>query len=210
MSGLLWYKLFSGTLEKRGFVINPYDFCVANAMIKGSQCTVRWFVDDTKISHVEAEVVTEIITTLESNFGKMTVTRGPRHAFLGMQIEYHGDGTASIHMPLYIQEAIDESGLQVSTSSPSPCSGTLLKIDPDSPALGRKRAQTFHSVVAKLIYVGTRARTDILLALAFLWSRVSALTKQDEKKLKRLLEYLRGTKEMPLRLGADSLNHFMM
>ena len=209
MSGLLWYELFSGTLEKRGFVINPYDFCVANALIEGSQCTVGWFVDDTKISHAKAGVVTEIIAALESNFGKMTVTRGPRHDFLGMQIEYHGDGTASIHMPAYIQEAIDESGLQIHTNSPSPCSGTLLKIDPDSPALGRKRAQTFHSVVAKLIYVGTRTRTDILLALGFLCGRVSTPTEQDEKKLKRLLEYLRGTKEMPLRLGADSLNHFM-
>ena len=58
--------------------------------------------------------------------------------------------------------------------------------------------------------MGTRARTDILLALGFLCSRVSAPTEQDEKKLKRLLEYLRGTKEMPLRLGADSLNQSMM
>ena len=209
MSGLLWYELFSSTLQEKGFAINPYDFCVANATIEGSQCTIGWFVDDTKISHVKTEVVSEIIGLLESRFGKMTVTRGTHHAFLGMQIEYHGDGTASIHMPSYIQEAIDESGLQVNTDSPSPCSGTLFKIDPDSPPLGRKRAQTFHSVVAKLIYVGTRTRTDILLALGFLCSRVSSPTEQDEKKLKRLLEYLRGTKEMPLRLGADSLDRFM-
>ena len=98
--------------------------------------------------------MSEIIALLESNFGKMTVTRGAKHAFLGMQIEYHGDGTASIHMPSYIQEAIDESGLKINTNSPSPCSGTLLKIDPDSPVLERKRAQTFHSVVAK--DMGTR------------------------------------------------------
>ena len=75
--------------------------------------------------------------------------------------------------------------------------------------MGRKRAQTFHSVVAKLLYVGTRARMDILLALGFLCSRVITLTEQDEKKLKRLLEYLWGTKEMPLRLGADLLDRFM-
>jgi hypothetical protein len=62
--------------------------------------------------------------------------------------------------------------------------------------------------VAKLIYVGTRARTDILLALSFLCGRVSFPTEQDERKLKRLLSYLNGTINLPLRIGADSLNQF--
>jgi hypothetical protein len=112
-------------------------------------------------------------------------------------------------MPTYIQEAIDDSGLIISKDAPSPCASSLLTVDPDSPLLGRKRADSFHSIVAKLIYVGTRARTDILLALAFLCGRVRQPTEQDEKKLRRLLEYLRGTKDLALRLGADSLTKFM-
>jgi hypothetical protein len=36
-SALLWYKLFSNTLKEMGFVINPYDPCIAN-------CTIQmWF-----------------------------------------------------------------------------------------------------------------------------------------------------------------------
>ena len=31
-----------------GFVINPYDICVANEVIAGSQCTIEWQVDDNK------------------------------------------------------------------------------------------------------------------------------------------------------------------
>jgi hypothetical protein len=34
-SALLWYKLFSSTLEGLGFELNPYDLCVANAIIDG-------------------------------------------------------------------------------------------------------------------------------------------------------------------------------
>ena len=34
-SALLWYELYSETLESMGFVLNPYDFCVANATING-------------------------------------------------------------------------------------------------------------------------------------------------------------------------------
>jgi hypothetical protein len=70
VSGMLWYELFSQTLEQHGFIINPYDFCVANANIDGSQCTIVWYVDDTKISHVKSSVVTIIIAILESHFRK--------------------------------------------------------------------------------------------------------------------------------------------
>ena len=34
-SALRWYELYSETLQKEGFVINPYDRCVANEMIDG-------------------------------------------------------------------------------------------------------------------------------------------------------------------------------
>jgi hypothetical protein len=208
VSGVLWYELFSTTLEQHGFVTNPYDFCVANATIEGSQCTIGWFVDDTKISHVNPNVVTSIIALLEERFGKMSVTRGVSHKFLGMNITYLSDGTATVHMPSYINEAIIESNLHLGSSAATPCCSNLHILDPDSPLLSISKARTFHSVVAKLIYVGTRARTDILLALSFLCSRVSAPTEQDEHKLRRLLSYLQGTIDLTLRIGADSLSQF--
>lgn len=208
VSGVLWYELFTDTLEKLGFVTNPYDFCIANATIEGSQCTIGWFVDDTKISHINPNVVTNIVDTLEKRFGKMTVTRGKEHKFLGMNIKYLNDGTATIHMPSYIQEAVVDSGLEISGSPPSPCANSLFSLDRAAPPLSEARAKTFHSIVAKLIYVGTRARTDILLALSFLCGRVTAPTTQDEKKLQRLLSYLNSTIDLPLRIGADSLSQF--
>jgi hypothetical protein len=60
-SALLWYNLFTNTLVRMGFKLNPYDLCVANSQIKGKQCTVAWYVDDNKISHVDGTVVTDII-----------------------------------------------------------------------------------------------------------------------------------------------------
>jgi hypothetical protein len=53
--------------------------------------------------------------------------------------------------------------------------------------------------------VTKRARVDILLAIAFLCTRVANPDIQDWKKLKRVLQYLRGTLDMVMRLGADSL-----
>jgi uncharacterized membrane-anchored protein len=57
-SALLWNKLFSTTLKDLGFELNPYDTCVANKIINGSQCTIVWYVDkNTKISHQDGKVV---------------------------------------------------------------------------------------------------------------------------------------------------------
>jgi hypothetical protein len=209
MSGRLWYELFTSVLSAKGFILNPYDLCVANATINGKQCTVMWYVNNMKVSHIDPSVVTSILNLMESRFGKMAITRRRVHHFLGMDITYQNDGTASIHMPTYIQDPIDASGLMINTNVPTPCASTLLLIDPLSPALSAKHSDLFHRTVAKLIYVGTCTRTNILLALAFLCSCVSHPTEQDEHKLSHLLQYLRATKAMALTLGANSLTSFM-
>ena len=41
-SALLWYNLFTSKLKKMCFVLNPYDPCIANSVIDGSQCTIAW------------------------------------------------------------------------------------------------------------------------------------------------------------------------
>ena len=124
-SALLWYKVFYSSLQAMGFVLNPYDSCVANCMIKGKQCMVAWYVDDAKISHEDPEVVTMIINKLEEQFGKMMVTWGSEHVFLGMNIRYTDEGTAVIGMKRYLQEAIDECGLDLRRAASSLGPGDL-------------------------------------------------------------------------------------
>ena len=97
-SAILWYDTFKGCLEDLGFKINKYDPCVANMMIGGKQCTICWYVDDTKISHHEPKIVTEVISKIEERFGKMVVTRGKKHNFVGMDVEFMDSGTVKIMM----------------------------------------------------------------------------------------------------------------
>ena len=59
--------------------------------------------------------------------------------------------------------------------------------------------------MAKLLYLAKRGRSDILLAVSFLTTRVSCSTDQDWLKLRRILQYLNGTPALFLTLGADSL-----
>ena len=69
-----------------GFELNPYDKCVANKIINGKQCTMTWYVDDNKLSHKDPAVVTEVLEEISKHIGNLTITRGKKHTFLGMNI----------------------------------------------------------------------------------------------------------------------------
>ena len=203
-SALRWYELFSSTLVKQDFALNPYDACVANKIVDGKQLTVAWYVDDLKISHCDADVVTSTITFLESKFGKMTVTRGKEHEYIGMKIRFNGDKTVSVSMAQHIDEALAAFPETISKATTTPAKKDLFEIDETSDRLDPQLAEVFHSVTAKLLFTAQRARIDILLPVAFLCTRVSHPTDQDWQKLKRVLQYLLGTRDLELILGMNA------
>ena len=126
--------------------------------------------------------------------------------FLGMDITFNNnDGTLTILMREHLKEAIANSGMDASKVVPTPAKKDLFTVDDGSKQLDRRQGKYFHSILAKLLYISKRARTDAQLAIAFLCTRVSCSTKQDWEKLIRLLRYFNGTLDMPLILGADSL-----
>jgi hypothetical protein len=60
-SALLFYRKLVSELREMGFVINPYDPCVANKMINGTQMTIRWHVDDLMISHLSQDEIMKVV-----------------------------------------------------------------------------------------------------------------------------------------------------
>ena len=171
-SALLWYDLFSNTLLQMGFTLNPYDSCIANKMINNKQCTVAWYVDDNKISHVDPDVVTNIILEIEKKFGKMTTTRGKSHNFLGMDIDFKPDGTVIICMKNYVQDAIDTFSDPITKTATTPAQRDLFENKYKAELLQSPQKDVFHSIVAKLLYISLRGRPDIELAVAYLCTRV--------------------------------------
>ena len=206
-SALLWYEMFTEHLVDMGFEVNPYDMCVANAMIDGKQCTITWYVDDTKISHKDPKVVDNIIEKIEGKFGKMKVVRGLIHEFLGMDIEFKRGkekGKVSIGMKKHILKALDMFLDDITRDAATPATPYLFK-NRGAKELDEIRADNFHSVTALLLFVSRRSRPDIQTAIAYLCTRVSKPNEDDWKKLKRVLQYLRGTIDLTLTLGADDI-----
>jgi hypothetical protein len=110
-AAVLFWKKLSKSLKMRGFVINPYDWCVANKMVNGKQLTILWHVDDLKLSHKDTKVIDEIIASLKAEYekvGVMTVRRGKVHEYLGMTLDFSQPKKFIIGMEKYIDDVLSE------------------------------------------------------------------------------------------------------
>jgi hypothetical protein len=215
MAGLMYYTKFCKSLLSVGFVFNPYDPCVANKQIRGKQMTICFHVDDCKLSHMSAKIVSKMVDWLKQEYesifedgsGKMKVNRGKIHTYLGMQIDYSSPGRVKISQFEYIEEVItafnkaDPGGNGTKTSA---APSNLFQIDEDCAKLLPDKAKQFHNIVAKSLYATKRSRPDTCTAVAYLTTRVRAPDNDDWTKLAHMIKYLRGTKNLPLILSAAS------
>ena len=212
MSGLLYYKKFKRAIEGRGYVLNDYDPCVANKMINGKQHTISWHVDDLKASHVDPKVNDEFEEWLQKEFGqvkKVTGTRGKRHVYLGMTLDYSNPGEVKIDMTEYVKSMIEEFPQDLKGTVSTPANDHLLKVDKGK-KLGPMKQEVFHATVAKALFLTMRARPDIRLTVAFLCTRVKEPTTYDWFKLVRMMDYLKKTANdsLTIRLGDMSETEF--
>ena len=71
--------------------MNPYENCTANKMINGKQCTIQWYEENNKVTHISKDVITRVIDIKKKHFGELVLSRGKKHTFLGMEIELVND-----------------------------------------------------------------------------------------------------------------------
>ncbi|KAL7559815.1 hypothetical protein ACA910_003979 [Epithemia clementina (nom. ined.)] len=208
-AALLFWQRLSTQLTKWGFVINPYNWCVANKTVNGKQCTIVWHIDDLKISHVDASVVTEIIGMLEQEFGKeapLTIRRGSVHDYLGMVLDYSDTGKVKIQMFDYIQSLLNNLPPDMDGTSNTPAGEHLFTVNETNPELlDEATAELFHHNVVKLLFLCKRARPDLQTAVSFLCTRVHQPDRDDYKKLAKTMHYLRLTQLIPLTLESDDV-----
>jgi hypothetical protein len=85
---LLFWQDLSGRLKKRGYILNPYDACVASKWVEESQLTLVWHVDDLKVSHKSEAVLDREIKWLASIYGPLVGSKGIHHTCLGMDLSF--------------------------------------------------------------------------------------------------------------------------
>lgn len=205
-AALKFWQQVTQDLVSLGYTINPYDWCVANKVVNGKQHTVGWHVDDFILTHEDPSVNDGLISWFQEKYGKLspvTVNRGKIHEYLGMKFNFEHPGEVAVTMFDYVGKIVYEAPEDWSGTAATPATGRLFDTDATKAKLEETRAALFHHIVAKLLFLCKRARPDIQLVVGFLCTRVKAPDEDDWKKLRRLVQYLRGSRLLPLTLRAD-------
>jgi hypothetical protein len=202
-SAKLFYEDLSSKLIKFGFKPNPYDACIFNKMAQGKQVTVTVHVDDLKISCQDPRGVKDTVNYLRMAYGKVSVQDGNKFDYLGMLFDYSEAGKVKISMNDQIDEVLSGLSIKAEDKSATPAANNLFTVNEDSVLLSVELKESFHSHVAKLLYISKRARPDILTAISFLTSKVQNPSEEDWKKLIKVAKYLNSTKHLYLTLSAE-------
>ena len=107
-------------------------------------------------------------------------------------------------MKKHIQKANDTFMDDITRNAASYANSYLFKTREDA-KLSEENSEDFHSIVASIFFISRRCRLSIQKLLAFLCTRVAELDKDEWKKLKRVLQYLRGKIYPVLTLATDDI-----
>jgi hypothetical protein len=124
-------------------------------MVNGKQFTITWHVDDLKLSHVDSNEVTIMIKWLKSIYGQdIRVSRGKKHDYLGMDLDFSVPGEFSVTMVEYLKGVIQDFPEEITGRATSPAADHLFTIrsEKDSKPLEEKRAIAFRHYVTQLLF----------------------------------------------------------
>ena len=192
-SAKLWYERLKDVLiNVLDFIVNDYDLCSFNKIVDGVQITIGFHVDDLMMTCVLEYVIINVISTLQREFEGITVTKGDKHSYLGMQISIYKDWY-TIDMMGYLDKILTARGTDKYTNYPA--SQDLMETyEEESEMLEESEQKSFHSDVAKILFIAKRTKLAILPAISFLASRVNKANKKDKSKLDKIFAYLNETK----------------
>ena len=82
-----------------------------NKKINDKQCTILWNVEDIKMSHVDPDIFSRVLSDIDAEYGKifkMTITRGKIHKHLGMAIDWFLPDKVKFSMAGYIENMLND------------------------------------------------------------------------------------------------------
>ena len=195
-AAMLFWKDLSANLVKWGHEVNPRDWCVASEMVNGKQCDVPWHVDDLKTSHVDPEAVESLSDFLNGEHGEinpLVTAQGKTRECLGMTLDFSVEGKVQAIMKDCLKEMIDELPEDMAGEAATPAALHLLQVSDKAEKLDKEKAELFHHLTAKLLFVSRRARPDTWTPVAFLTRRAKAPDADNHKKLRRTMQHLRAS-----------------
>ena len=189
-----WNMKLVSSIASLGFKQSQADPCVFLRFEKsGDVSVIAFFVDDIIFLGLR-EIVDELKMKLMGEFKSRDL--GPIKFILSIQVD-RTENELRINQSHYIDQLLEKYGLtdckpQSTPLPPKICSDSkeaLTKFDDVS---------LYQSMIGSLIYLSNSTRPDISYSVSVLASKMASPSVQDYILVKRVLRYLKGTKDLDL------------
>ena len=155
-------------------------------------------MDDLKISHVDKEVVEEIIMRLNDRYGKETpisVHRGPVQEYLGMTIDITVKRKVSFSMPQYKEDLLLECSESIMKgTSATQAANHLFQTNANAEKIKHHGCRVISPPGCQVIVLGQTNQTGFINCHLFSLYQDPVPDVDDFKKLGQCLRYLRDSK----------------
>jgi hypothetical protein len=160
------------------------------------------------ITSEDQMILDEFEAAVTAEYEQVSVTKGDKHSYLGRLFDFSEKFKCKISMSGFLECLLSDE--DVDGSAATPATERLFKTRQDAQKLCADKKARFYSVVQRLLYLSVQFRRDICVAVSFLTTRVRDPDDDDWKKLRRVLMYLNGTRELCLVFSGDGSKEFSL
>jgi hypothetical protein len=198
----LWYSEVSTMLLEQGFMQSLADPCLFTHQEK--QLLVGLYVDDMITFYKEPQHLQWFLNLLKVKYGIPRVQSNATVDYLNVEITRltqdargfpAGSYVASQEKYLTKLKETHPTWFREDPTATAPYDTNLFEETDEDPA---DSPADFTSLVMAYLYVCTRARPDIFLAISYLCTRTKSPTKGDERKLRKICAYITNTISLAL------------
>lgn len=193
-----WNMKINSILIENGFSRSNEDLCFYRKQVNGANIFLIIYVDDVIIGSKREEEIDKAENLLGQYF-KLT-SLGNLNYYLGINIEKEESGIYSMNQKGYIEKIIERFNLKDAKNSKIPLDPGYFK--------SREEEQTefpdptiYQSLIGMILYLAVNTRPDISVSTSILGRSMSKPNKTDWNEAKRVVKYLKMTKDFKLYLG---------
>jgi hypothetical protein len=193
-----WYGVINGWLKKYGFKASQADVCVY-VLRKGDLIVIiALYVDDLLLASNDRKLLDQVKRDISTMFSMKDL--GELRFMLGMEVvRDRAAKTIEIRQPAYVDQVLERYGMSDCKPVMTPAQDVLVRATEGTgePDVG------YMSLVGSVLYPALVSRPDISFAVQALGRHMQASAEAHHAAAKRVLRYLKGTREMGICYGKD-------
>ena len=195
-SAKCWNEVIDKFLQEQGFRKGNADECFYTRKLNQDIVYILIYVDDFIISCKNEFFINEIIETMKTRFKINNL--GNISYYLGIEIRKGDSGIFQLSQENYINKILKRFDMEEAKESKIPIDTGYFKILNNNPL---ENNSTYRQAIGSLLYLATHSRPDIATSVSILSRKLEYPNKNDWNEVKRVLRYLKWTKNEVLKLG---------